>query len=479
MERELLSIVETLREYRGILLGFPLFIYTDHKNLTFARFTSDRVNRWRLLMEEFDYKFEYLPGKDNVIADSLSRFPIVNVSPTAVQECYVVAENPVVFPMSWKNIERHQQADPVVLRELNTDNSVTAKIFGRYTVIHYKDKVYLPEVLVTPIVEWYHDFLCHPGMSRELITMNQHFWAPSLRTIVDNFVSTCRACQEQKKPSKRYGLLPLKEAEIIPWHAICVDLIGPWKITDGTNSTYYLNALTIIDPSTSWIEIIEIPDKNARTVAIMLDRHWFCRYPRPLFCTYDNGNEFLGFEFQEMLDSYGVLTKPTTIRNPQANAIVERSHQVIGDMLRTKELTRVVLNAEDPFVDIIPQIAFAMRSTVHITLQATPGQLIFGRDMVLPIQFVANWRVITERKQRLIEKSNRRENEGRVAHIYEVGDMVLVDHGRPVPKLARRTEGPYEVVRVYINGTVDIRLCPVIIERINIRRIRPFRPRSN
>ncbi|MGH7954715.1 MAG: hypothetical protein ACREOZ_02015, partial [Gloeomargaritales cyanobacterium] len=82
--------------------------------------------------------------------------------------------------------------------------------------------------------------------------------------------------------------------------------------TSGTNSTYHLNAITIIDPSTSWIEITQIPDKEARTTAIMLDRHWFCRYPRPLFCIYDNGNEFLGFEFQEMLESYGVLSKPTT-----------------------------------------------------------------------------------------------------------------------------------------------------------------------
>ncbi|MGH3055234.1 MAG: RNase H-like domain-containing protein, partial [Gaiellaceae bacterium] len=324
MERELLSIIETLKEYRGILLGFPLYIYTDHKNLTFKNFTSDRVNRWRLLMEEYNYNFSYLPGKKNTIADALSRFPTITVSDAAIQECYeTVDDPPVVFPLSWRNIEHAQKSDTTILHMLRTNADVSTQTFGQYTIAHRKSKIIIPTKLLTPIIEWYHNNLCHPGMTRTLSTLTQHFWAPDLRTTIDNYVRTCPACQTNKRNVKHYGHLPAKTAEDIPWHIICADLIGPWTITDGTNTTYVLSALTIIDPATSWIEIIEIPDKTARTTALMLDRHWFCRYPRPLFCIYDNGNEFLGFEFQEMLESYGVLSKPTTIRNPQANAIVE------------------------------------------------------------------------------------------------------------------------------------------------------------
>ncbi|MGH7954563.1 MAG: hypothetical protein ACREOZ_01230, partial [Gloeomargaritales cyanobacterium] len=185
----------------------------------------------------------------------------------------------------------------------------------------------------------------------------------------------------------------------------------------------------------------------------------------------------LGFEFQEMLEGYGVLSKPTTVRNPQANAIVERSHQVIGVMLRTKELEQVILNPDHPFEDIIPQISFAIRSTVHTTLQATPGQLVFGRDMILPIPFNADWRVIHQRKQRLISASNRKENLKRTQHVYNIGDQVLIEHGRPGPKISRRTEGPFEVVGVYANGTVDVQRNAAIRERVNIRRIRPYHHR--
>jgi hypothetical protein len=63
--------VETLCEYKCILLGHLITINTDHKNLTFSNFTTDRVTRWRLIVEEYGPKIVYLPvalaGKINNI----------------------------------------------------------------------------------------------------------------------------------------------------------------------------------------------------------------------------------------------------------------------------------------------------------------------------------------------------------------------------------------------------------------------------
>ncbi len=72
-ERELLSIVETLKEYRNILLGHEITVYTDHKNLVYKHFNTERVMRWRLLLEEFGPKLLYIKGGDNIVADALSR----------------------------------------------------------------------------------------------------------------------------------------------------------------------------------------------------------------------------------------------------------------------------------------------------------------------------------------------------------------------------------------------------------------------
>ncbi len=72
-EQELLSIVETLKEFKNILLGQDLVVHTDHKNILYGNLSNDRITRWRLLLEEYGPTFAHVKGKDNVVADALSR----------------------------------------------------------------------------------------------------------------------------------------------------------------------------------------------------------------------------------------------------------------------------------------------------------------------------------------------------------------------------------------------------------------------
>jgi hypothetical protein len=57
-EIELLAIVETVKEFKGMLWGQSIKVFTDHKNLTrdALGLTSDRVHQWRLLLEEYALK---------------------------------------------------------------------------------------------------------------------------------------------------------------------------------------------------------------------------------------------------------------------------------------------------------------------------------------------------------------------------------------------------------------------------------------
>ena len=74
-ELELLSIVECLKEFKGMLWGQKLRVYTDHKNLVrdALGLTCDRVYRWRLLLEEYEPEIVYIKGVDNIVADAISR----------------------------------------------------------------------------------------------------------------------------------------------------------------------------------------------------------------------------------------------------------------------------------------------------------------------------------------------------------------------------------------------------------------------
>ena len=65
-------MVATFKEFRNILLGHQITVYTDHKNLTYRNFNPERVMRWRLILEEFGPELKYIKGENNVVADALS-----------------------------------------------------------------------------------------------------------------------------------------------------------------------------------------------------------------------------------------------------------------------------------------------------------------------------------------------------------------------------------------------------------------------
>ena len=344
----------------------------------------------------------------------------------------------------------------------------------------FKDKIYIPTKLRDDTLNWYHHNMCHPGGTILHGTMAQTMAWPGMASMVKRYVQTCPTCQISKRNAKKYGHLPPKTAEAVPWDLLCVDLVGPYTVTlkkgktKKDDITRSLQAMTFIDPATGWFEISEIPDKESQTMSDILDTVWFSRYPRPSKIIFDNGTEFQK-DFRHIFKNYGVKPKPTTIKNPQANGIVERVHQVLSNMLRASNIKNLQLDEklECPFKDILASVAYAIHSMYHATLKETPDQLVFGRDMIQPIQYIAEWDLIRKNKQKVINENNLRENSKRVDYDYEVGQKVLLRNTDIHRKLDDPTTGPYEILQVYTNGNVSI-LCGSVIERVNIRRIRPF-----
>jgi IS30 family transposase len=137
-------------------------------------------------------------------------------------------------------------------------------------------------------------------------------------------------------------------AEATPWEIVQVDLIGPWKVKTPSGVTN-IRCCTAIDRATSWPEICEIIDKRSQTVMDAFQNNWLCRYPRPIQVTFDNGSEFKSV-FKEMFDNLGIKCRHTTsyTPTPQGNSIIERIHQVRGNILRSFELEERELDPDDP-----------------------------------------------------------------------------------------------------------------------------------
>ena len=103
-------------------------------------------------------------------------------------------------------------------------------------------------------------------------------------------------------------------------------------------------------------------------------------------------------EVKDMLkDDYGIVRKPITTQNPQANAIVERAHQTPHQMIRTHRFQhKDHIDMEDPLAGLLSAVGFAMCSTVSTTTRATPAQLVFNCNMILNVGFKADWQYIKE-----------------------------------------------------------------------------------
>jgi hypothetical protein len=111
-------------------------------------------------------------------------------------------------------------------------------------------------------------------------------------------------------------------------------LKGPW-IIQVCNKQYEFNALTVIDTVSNLVELVRIDEKMSTHVARKYAQVWLSRYPWPECGVHNNGEEFVGPEFQMLLQGCSIKDAPTSSKNQQANAICERMHQTVGNIQQT------------------------------------------------------------------------------------------------------------------------------------------------
>ena len=93
--------------------------------------------------------------------------------------------------------------------------------------------------------------------------------------------------------------------------------------------------------------------------------------------------------------------------------------------------------------------------------------------MIMDLPFVADLLLLRNKRQELIDYNLQRENYKRINFDYQPGQWILELVSNPT-SMGIRTKGPYQIQRVHCNGTLTIRRTANIIDRLNIRQVRPF-----
>ena len=396
---ELAASVWGIEHFQVYLRARKFTLRTDHKPIEgMSRLHKKTMNRLIELRNEFSFDIQHWPGKNNNVADLLSRTPIEKIETASIK----VLEEKMVFTDT--EMADMQKEDPLCQEirkwlekgELPEEEKLAGRIKklgnscvikndvirfkwirkGRGEEIRYP--ILAPEILHPLILKQAHcsSWGGHGGQFRTLSRVAKVYWWPGMAAKVDMYVASCGECQAVKAPAEgtRVPLQPLG-AETKPNQRCNIDLFGPLKTADGSKK--YISVMT--DGFSKYAEICAIPDKNAETVAECFFKRWVCRFGCPKRVVSDQGKEYCNKLSKELYRRLGIGHNRTSSLHPQTNSGAESFNREIIRYLKT-----MLQNETLEWEEHLEMLAFSYNTQVHKSTMEMPFFLTFLHEPNMP-----------------------------------------------------------------------------------------------
>ena len=443
-DRELLAIYLAVRHFRYFLEGRPFELYTDHKPLTFAFSKvsdawSSRQQRHLAFISEYTTEVKHISGKNNTVADALSRPAIsalLQTLPDVDYAAFSLAQEtdpqwPVLLKSSLK-MEKFSVAPGVMLW---CDTSTK------------KPRPFVPQKWRRIIFDSLHT-LSHPSVRTTKRMISERFVWQGLNLDVTTWARACMDCQSSKTHRHIQSPLGSYSKSVKRFDHIHVDIVGPLPFSKG-----YKYVFTIIDRFTRWPEAIPMVDMSAASCAQALLQGWFSRFGIPSIMTSDRGTQFTSEIWSIISQRLGIRLHHTTAYHPQANGMVERFHR----QLKTSLITRL---KNSTWSEELPWVLLGIRTTPKEDLGVSSAELVYGSPLVVPGDFVflKDQTVEDPREDlpllRSVVKTFRplaaTSHGVRASYVPETlwrAEYVFIRVDKSQPPLTPRYEGPYKVLK--------------------------------
>lgn len=501
-EQELLALIEALKTWRHYLHGSAFHAHTDHRTLQFFQGQpnlSGRQARWSEILQEYDVVIEYKPGTTNIVADSLSRRPDLQLANVTVTEhAYLDSiRNSYADDPDFGDIYKCLSHDPP--RVPPAKRHAYARYRWRDGFLYYKDdRICVPRIaqLRQNILHDHHDapIAGHLGVDKTYLAIRRHFHWPALYNTVYRYVTSCDACQRNKDINRRpAGLLQPLDIPTRPWESVSMDFITHLPRTNTGHDALFV----VVDRFSKQLHAIATTGTaTASDTAHLYFKNVFRHHGLPRSIVSDRDPRFTSRFWRALFRYTGTQLAMSTANHPQTDGQTERANRTLEEMLRN-----VIGRQPSDWDEHLPALEFAYNNSVNATTAQTPFYTVYGyhpatatapTDPDVPAagefleRYEAVQRAVADNIARAQDRQSRYANERRRDERFEVGDRVLLSarHALP-PDIARQTNaalrpratGPYTIARVISPSAYELTLPPSmgIHPVINVSQLTRYR----
>lgn len=367
-DRELLAAHQAALHFRHFIEGRSCSLLTDHQPLVTAWSKcqdpwSARQQRHLATIAEFFTDVRHIKGKNNVVADVLSRSPVDHV----------------YLGVNYNQISRAQQDSRFIedtrtsitgmtLRDVVFESDESSLLCD---VSRKTPRPVVPPLLQRSVFDSIHN-LTHPGVRATQRLIGDRFVWHRMRSDINRWCRECLVCQSSK--IQQHTKAPVLKMSIprSPFSHVHVDLVGPLPPSHGFS---YL--LTIIDRHSRWSEALPLKSISAQDCAQEFLQGWVARYGLPLDITSDRGRQFTSSIWSALADKLGAKLHRTTSYHPQSNGMIERWHRSLKTALRAR-LTGPA------WMEQLPWVLLGLRNTPIDDIGCSPADFIFRTRPRIP-----------------------------------------------------------------------------------------------
>lgn len=392
IDKEALAIIYSVTKFHQYLYGRHFNLLTDHKPLErlfsehrdTPKVASNRLLRWAMILNNYDYTISYHPGKDNAPADVLSRLPLKNTELSENEKAGLPNRGHLLnlrikqLPITKRRLKQNTMEDKTLSKVATyvtthwpAKEDLPAEMLHFYekreelsveeNILLWKGRLCIPEKLQREALQMLHDG--HPGICAMQSMARLHIYWHNIDKDIIEFTQQCNSCQSSRQNTTKVPLYPWY-APPEPWARIHIDFAGPFE-----NKMF----LIVIDAYTRWLEVIQVTSTTSQNTIHVL-RDIFARMGIPKFIVSDNGPQLVSTEFESFCNNNGITHIRVTPYHPKSNGIAERAVKTFKERM----------NASDKNDELnlrLNNFLMSYRNTVQRSTGRAPSELIYGRPL--------------------------------------------------------------------------------------------------